>query len=163
MCQPWVLWAHAKHDFQHYATAVSDDFQFIVKADRAVTQNSLRNSENWVDNSQFLGAEYATRNIVAPYAEGLGQNAGVLLFQFPPVNAQLRRQPAQFAEHLHKFLSALPEGIRYAIEFREATLMSHGLPALYASRMCTTASDCIHACHHCCSSAASWPKRQLYP
>jgi uncharacterized protein YecE (DUF72 family) len=113
----------AKPDFQRYCASVPDDFRFIVKADGAVTQSSLRSGENWLDNPQFLNAKYATRNIVAPYAEGLDQKASVLLFQFPPVNAELRRQPTQFAERLHDFVTALPAGIRYAIEIRDAQLI----------------------------------------
>ena len=112
----------AKPDFQRYCAPVPDDFRFIVKADGAVTQSSLRSGKNWLDSPQFLNAEYATRNIVAPYAEGLDQKASVLLFQFPPVNAELRRQPTQFAERLHDFVTALPAGIRYAIEIRDAQL-----------------------------------------
>jgi uncharacterized protein YecE (DUF72 family) len=70
----------------------------------------------------YLDAEYATRAVVEPAVEGLGDRLGVLLFQCPP----LPRQPrviAEFPRRLARFLRALPRGVPYAVEVRTAALL----------------------------------------
>ena len=110
-------------EYRRYAADVPEDFRFMVKADGAVTTANQRGSHDWRPNPRFLDAEYAARYIVEPFVEGLGNTAGVLLFQFPPVGHELRRKPPQFADRLQQFLEALPAGPMYAVEIRDAELM----------------------------------------
>ena len=77
-------------------------------------------------DDRFLDAAYAAERIVAPALEGLGDKLGVVLFQFPPLGAPFARTALRFADHLARFLEALPplpvdaqgRGPRYAVEVR---------------------------------------------
>lgn len=110
-------------DFRRYADAVPADFRFMVKADGACTQSSVEVDGQWRANPRFLDPGHASEQVVAPFVEGLGRKAGVLVFQFPPVTAEYRRRPQAFAEHLQRFLEALPRGPTYAVEIRDHFLL----------------------------------------
>jgi uncharacterized protein YecE (DUF72 family) len=56
--------------------------------------------------------------------EGLREKAGPLLFQFPPLGRAHMRDPRRFVDRLHAFLSALPQGPFYAVEVRDAGLLT---------------------------------------
>lgn len=106
-------------EMRSYAEAVPDGFRFLVKADRVVTSPldpqaaSIRSR-----NPRFLDPAYATDVVVGPTLEGLGSKVGPLVFQFPPIPPNLVRGRGPFLERLHRFLSALPRGPRYAVELR---------------------------------------------
>jgi uncharacterized protein YecE (DUF72 family) len=106
-------------EFRSYAGAVPDDFRFLVKAPRAITSpldpedRSVRSR-----NPRFLDPGHAIETIVLPMLEGLGDKAGVLLFQFPPIPPNLVGGPEAFVELLRRFLAALPDGPVYAVELR---------------------------------------------
>ena len=110
-------------DFQNYANVVPDEFRFIVKAEGATTMPVKKDGTQWVDNPRFLDSAYACDQVVAPFLEGLGAKAGILLFQFPPLGSDFVRKPQQFAERLQTFLAALPHGPNYAVEIRDAFLL----------------------------------------
>ncbi|MGD2045817.1 MAG: DUF72 domain-containing protein [Gemmatimonadota bacterium] len=106
-------------DFREYAAVVPDDFRFLVKADRLVTSPLDPETPGVrARNPRFLDPSYAVDAVVAPFVEGLGAKAGVLLFQFPPIPANLVRGRQAFQEQLQRFLAALPEGPLYAVELR---------------------------------------------
>lgn len=108
-----------------YAAAVPSDFRFVVKADRLLT--SPIDPEGYgvrTPNPRFLDVEHATRAVVEPVVEGLGAKAGPILFQFPPVPASLVRGSARFVDRLHRFLSGLPKGPRYAVELRTGAFLT---------------------------------------
>jgi len=107
-------------EYADYAAVVPEDFRFLVKAHEAVTvsrwpEHDRYGSKRGLDNPLFLDAAYATDEVVAPFAEGLGEKAGPLVFQFAP---QDLGSPESFADHLHRFLAALPRGPFYAVEIR---------------------------------------------
>lgn len=108
--------------FAAYADAVPDDFRFLVKAAGLCTTPRERDSR--AENPLFLDAGFATAEVVGPYLEGLGEKGGALVFQFPPIGAELRSEPKQFAERLGGFLAALPAEATYAVELRDRTLLS---------------------------------------
>ena len=113
----------AAADFAAYASAVPDDFRFLVKACSANTARQVRADDgSWCDNPAFLDAGFARDEVVAPFAEGLGPKAGPLVFQFPPQGPGVRA--GAFARELGAFLGALPEGPRYAVELRDAHLLT---------------------------------------
>jgi len=112
------------------AAAVPEDFRFLVKAHAALTTPF----EQWrrmpyagrSPADHFLNAAYAAEQVVAPVLEGLGTKTGVILFQFPPLGQPYARTALRFADHLARFLEALPvlpvdaqgRGPRYAVEIR---------------------------------------------
>ncbi len=106
-----------------WAAQVPVDFRFLVKAPAAVTQRHQRGGDGrWRHNPEFLSPDIALRQAVEPYRRGLGERAGVLLLQFPPQGG--RTHPRRFAEDLYRFLKRLPPGPMYAVELRDAHLLT---------------------------------------
>jgi uncharacterized protein YecE (DUF72 family) len=111
------------HRLARWAAQVPADFRFLVKAPAAVTQRNRRERDGrWRYNLGFLDVDTALRQAVEPYLQGLGERAGVLLFQFPPQGARIH--PRRFAEDLYRFLKRLPAGPTYAVELRDADLLT---------------------------------------
>lgn len=111
-----------------WAEQVPADFRFLVKAPATVTQRHQRDqSGRWRPNPSFLDADTALRQAVEPFMDGLGDRAGVLLFQCPPQGRQVDAR--RFAEDLYRFLRRLPAGPTYAVELRDAHLMTSDLAA----------------------------------
>jgi uncharacterized protein YecE (DUF72 family) len=119
-------------DYLRYAQQVPDDFRFVVKAPASVTDAVVRGrrGEPSGPNPTFLDAALATHEFVQPCIDGLGKKAGVLVFQFSPMPDQLLADPAALIERLAAFFAALPplppepDGTRYAIEIRDACLLT---------------------------------------
>lgn len=106
-----------------WAAQVPASFRFLVKAPAAVTQRSRRERDGgFRHNPGFLDVDTALRQAVEPYRAGLGARAGVLLFQFSPQGG--RTDPRRFAEDLYRFLQRLPTGPVYAVELRDAHLLT---------------------------------------
>lgn len=108
-----------------YAAQVPASFRFVVKAPGAVTQSWVRGSGDRPEaNPTFLDLETAVAQFVTPCIEGLGDKAGVLLFQFPPLGRAQMRDSRRFVQRLQAFLGALPPGPFYAVEVRDAGLIT---------------------------------------
>jgi uncharacterized protein YecE (DUF72 family) len=130
-------------DFRHYARQVPPGFRFMVKAPMACTAASTRGERGTrpAPNPLFLDAQFATDRFVGPCLEGLGETAGPLVFQFPPLGWEVTGRPAAFAEQLLGFLERLPRGPLYAVELRDHALVTAGyLTALRSA-----------GAHHCLS------------
>lgn len=113
--------------FRGYASVVPDDFRFLVKADRLVT--SPYDPEGYgvrQPNPHFLDPSFATDTVVGPMAEGLGDKAGPLLFQFSPIPPNLVGGRGAFVDRLQGFIEALPQGVLYAFELRTAAFLTRG-------------------------------------
>ncbi len=116
-------------DFADYAAMVPDDFRFLVKAHELCTLPVFRGGGRYAQrqgeaNDCFLDPGYATDHVVGPCIEGLQAKAGPLLLQFPPLSVSAVGGPQRFAERLHTFLDALPRGPLYAVELRNAELLT---------------------------------------
>ncbi len=123
-------------EYLRYAQQVPDDFRFVVKAPASVTDAVIRGSrgEATGPNPAFLDARIATDEFVRPCLDGLGHKAGSLVFQFSPLPDVLLADPAALIERLAAFFAALPplpttdaataDGPRYAIEIRDASLLT---------------------------------------
>ncbi len=121
-------------DFQAYAEAVPADFRFLVKADRRLTSPlDPENRSVRVENPDFLDVEYAKVNVVEPVMRGLGEKAGPLLFQFPPVSPASVGGTRAFLDRLHDFLRRLPRGPLYAVELRTPSFMDEGYAEMLES------------------------------
>ncbi|MGB5833241.1 MAG: DUF72 domain-containing protein [Thiohalocapsa sp.] len=122
-----------------YAEQVPPDFRFLVKAPASITDRLGRTVDRRTDgripgavtqpNPGFLDPELALEQAVLPYCEGLGDRAGVLLFQFPPLGPGITGHPRRFAEDLYRFLHRLPKGPIYAVELRDDALLTLDLAA----------------------------------
>ena len=141
-----------------YAAAVPADFRFLVKAHEACTLPRFSGhvrygAQREQDNPLFLDPAYARDAVVAPFVEGLGAKAGVLLFQFAPMPVARLGGAGRFAERLHAFLSGLPRGPRYATEFRNPALLAR--PYAEAVRA-AGASHCINAIGNMPEPVTQW-------
>lgn len=115
----------AEADYARYAAQVPDGFRFLVKAPMAITSSYLRDEDGkFSDSPYYLDVDYATREFVQPCMTGLAGKAGPLVFQFPPQGRDITRQPDPFINRLYRFLKALPEGPLYAVEVRDAELLT---------------------------------------
>ncbi|MGF6738881.1 DUF72 domain-containing protein [Paraburkholderia atlantica] len=116
-------------EYLRYAQQVPEHFRFIVKAPMTITDATVRaeRGEPVSLNPCFLNAQMAIDDFVTPCVEGLSAKAGALVFQFSPLPDQMLAQPAVFIERLGEFFGALPrlpEGSCYAVEIRDASLLT---------------------------------------
>ncbi|MFM7136946.1 MAG: DUF72 domain-containing protein [Planctomycetota bacterium] len=117
-------------EFARYAAQVPDGFRFVVKAPQAFTDPAVRKPASGVaarDNPSFLDAAAAAATFVTPAMLGLGEKAGALVFQFPPLGRRLVANLRQTAGRIAAFLSTLPEEVAgrrplYAVEVRDPEL-----------------------------------------
>jgi uncharacterized protein YecE (DUF72 family) len=128
--------------FRAYAVQVPDDFRFIVKAHDACVlvrfpPHARYGARAGQPNPLFLDPGHAARAVVAPAIEGLGAKLGVVMFQFPPQDVGTG---AGFASRLGAFLSALPKGPTYAVELRNADLVS----AAYGEALAAAGAVHVH-------------------
>lgn len=129
--------------YAQYAAQVPDDFRFVVKAheDCTVTRfppHARYGTKAGTVNPRLLDVAWATDAVVQPTVEGLGAKLGPLVFQFSPFEV---KSPGRFAEKLHDFLSRLPKGPTYAVELRNAELLT----SAYGQALAATGA--IH-CHN---------------
>lgn len=101
--------------WREYAAMVGPGFRVVTKAERVLVQP---------EDPLFLDPAYATVEVIAPFTEGAGETAGVVLFQFPPLPGHAVGGPRRFAERLYRFLDALPRGPAYAVELRSPDLVT---------------------------------------
>lgn len=115
----------AEQDFARYAAAVPDDFRFLVKADRLLTDPEA----DATTGVYWLDPEYAALAVATPAMRGLGPKLGAIVFQFSPRGAGRHGGPVRFAAMLTDFLGALPRGPVYAVELRTPALMTRAYAA----------------------------------
>jgi uncharacterized protein YecE (DUF72 family) len=119
-------------EYLRYAQQVAEHFRFIVKAPALVTDATVRaeRGEPIELNPCFLNAQLAADEFVRPCIDGLGAKAGALVFQFSPLPDTLLAEPAALIDRLAAFfaalpaLPALPGGPCYAVEIRDACLLT---------------------------------------
>lgn len=134
-------------ELARYAAVVPGAFRFLVKAHEVCTLarfpgHARYGSQRDQDNPLFLDPAYARDACVAPFVEGLGARAGVLLFQLAPQPAARLGGADRFAERLHAFLSALPRGPLYAVEVRNPGLLT---PRYAEAVRAAGACHCVNA------------------
>lgn len=116
----------SKDDFATFAAQVPDDFRFVVKAHEDCVAlrfptHARYGKKRGELNARYLDPAYAIASSIEPALAGLGDKLGVLLFPFPPQDVG---HPLAFADELHRFLQKLPKTVRYAVELRNAELLT---------------------------------------
>lgn len=96
--------------FAEYASQVSQDFRFVVKAPSLVTDALIRDESGrgMRPNAHFLNAEEAVQMFVEPALEGLGHKLGALVFQISPLPGAWLAQMPKLIDRLHNLLIAIP-------------------------------------------------------
>lgn len=109
-------------EFAGYAQQVPPSFRFLVKGLGELLNPQRANGAG--ANPRYLDATAFTNECVTPALQGLGERLGMLLLQFPPQSMAMRRDPAGFAARLRRFLDGLPPHVPYAVELRDAELLT---------------------------------------
>ena len=123
-------------DFARYASQVPPGFRFLVKAPAMLTDAVLRSAggQSAGPNPAFLDPALAIDQFVAPCLDGLGCNAGPLVFQFPPLPREVLGAGPAFVARLQAFLRELRRGSDgttvLAVEFRDAALVTPRMVAM---------------------------------
>ena len=115
-----------REEFARYAASVPAHFRFVVKAPAAITDPVVRkpgSGEAARDNPLFLDATTAAATFIRPAVDGLGSNAGPLVFQFPPLGRRLLSDVPKLAARIAAFMAVLPRGPLYAVEVRDPQLV----------------------------------------
>lgn len=139
----------AAADFAAYAAQVPEGFRFVVKAHEALTVSAWPDHPRYGDrrgrpNPLFLDPVYAIEAVVGPTLAGLGEKAGVLVFQLAP---QDLGEIDRFVDQLAAFLLALPavdpDGRRplYAVELRNREVLG---PRYAAALAAAGALHCVN-------------------
>ena len=130
--------ALSEEEFASFAHQVPEDFRFIVKAPREVTDPVLR-SERGVPaalNPKFLNPTATMERFIEPVRQGLGVRTGPLVFQFSPFPHNVLRtldsrillieRIGAYFEALHAALENIPSAERpvLAAEFRNYELVT---------------------------------------
>ena len=133
-----------EHVLLEWASQVPEEFTFAIKASQRITHHTRLKAE-----SQSL-VEYLLKNTAT-----LGDRLGPILFQLPP---NLKKD----IERLKNFLTYLPEGRRYTVEFRNDTWFDEDTFGVLRDRdvaMCISESADLK-CPVVCT--ASWGYMRLH-
>lgn len=105
--------------------AVSADFRFLLKAHAALMLPKSARRPVYLEGvpDVFLDVDHATRYVIDSARRALGETLGVVLFQFSPLGARVLGYRRELLQRLHEFLRALPEGVNYAIEWRDPEML----------------------------------------
>ncbi len=131
--------------YADHAGQVPADFRFVVKAPSRVTDALRRGSggQGLKTNPDFLDAELAWRDFLAPAGEGLGEKLGALVFQISPLPGAWLGHMAPVIERLHDLLRGLrarAPATPLAVEVRDPHWLT---PAFVAALKDTGATYCL--------------------
>ena len=120
--------------YRMFADQVPDNFRFLIKAPQLVTDSVMRDGRGRPveSNAAYLDSSLALEKFIAPVIEGLGEKAGPLVFELPPLPAFTLREVAQRraeTDRIIEFLSKLPVQVGtikplYAVEMRSRGLLT---------------------------------------
>ncbi len=111
-------------DLQAYATQLPDGFRCCFKAPASVTAVSLGHPSRPTPNPDFLSVDRLVDDLLRPCDGVFRPHTGPIILEFPPFPSAMRLEPAEFHARLDRFLQALPSGFEYAVELRDARLLT---------------------------------------
>jgi uncharacterized protein YecE (DUF72 family) len=111
-------------DLQAYASQLPDGFRCCFKAPAAVTAVAIGPPSRQTPNPDFLSATRLVADLLEPCDAVFRPHTGPIILEFPPFPRTLRMEPAEFHARLDRFLGELPAGFDYAVELRDARLLT---------------------------------------
>ncbi|MEP6800799.1 MAG: DUF72 domain-containing protein [Acidobacteriota bacterium] len=111
-----------REDLRAYGSQLPEGFLCCAKAPAAVTGAALLGTR--AANPDFLNPGRFEEEMLAPFREEFADHTGPFLLQFPPAPRECRLTPGAFASALDEFLEALPRDLLYAVELRDARLLT---------------------------------------
>ncbi len=123
-----------RDQLRRYAAMVPKDFRFVAKAYSGLTTppDVPRPAHLARAAGVYLDAEFASREVIGPMYEALGEQLGAIVFQFSPQGFARVRAPREFHAALAAFLRRLPRGPLYTIELRDREFLGADYEALLA-------------------------------
>jgi len=127
-------------DLRAYASQLPTGFRCCLKAPAAVTALALGAPGQQTLNPDFLSVDRLIDDLLNPCALAFAAHTGPIILEFPPFPRQQRLEPAAFLERLDAFAAVLPREFTYAVELRDARLLTptyrqvlarHGLAHTY--------------------------------
>lgn len=109
-------------DLRQYATQLPPGFRCCFKAPAAVTAMAVGRPAS--ANPEFLDVDRLVDDLLRPCDLAFREHTGPIILEFPPFPRTLRAEPAEFLQRLDRFLAALPSGFEYAVELRDARLLT---------------------------------------
>jgi uncharacterized protein YecE (DUF72 family) len=113
---------------QEYAAALPDGFPCVSKVWDRVTAHTFANPREkarWGQaNPDWLNPELFTNEVLGPMREHFAGHIGPLVFEFQTIARKDGITAADFAARLDRFFDALPIGLPYAVEVRNAEFLS---------------------------------------
>lgn len=119
-------------DLQAWATQLPDGFRCCFKAPASVTAVSTGHPSHPSANRDFLSVERLVDDLLRPCDAVFRPHTGPIILEFPPFPRTMRMEPAEFHARLDQFMGALPSGFEYAVELRDARLLTTAYRELLA-------------------------------
>lgn len=116
------------HDLARYRTQLAPGYPLIFKVWEEITTRVIPNHPRYGAragqvNPHFLDSG-AFAEVLAPHLQELPDNTGAFVFELTPAPKSSLPPPKEFARELATFFSNIPKGPRYAVELRNAELLS---------------------------------------
>ncbi|HEU5260672.1 MAG TPA: DUF72 domain-containing protein [Gemmatimonadales bacterium] len=116
-----------------YARALPPGFPCVSKVWDRITAKRFNQDLRWGNlagqlNPDFLNAGLFKDAVLGTYERAFRDHAGCFVFEFQAMRGKDLPDPRRWADELDRFLRQLPRDFRYAVELRNAELMSdvHG-------------------------------------
>lgn len=130
-------------DLRAWADQLPDGFRCCLKAPAAVVSRvtpAFGGARGGGVNPDFLSVDRLVADLLEPLYVAFHPHTGPIVLEFPPGARDPRQPPAAFLEALERFVGALPREFEYAVELRDAALLTpdyrrllarHGLAHTY--------------------------------
>ena len=115
----------SEEELASYARALPPGFPCVSKVwDRITAKRGLGETRN----PDFLNARLFKDSVLGPYSRVFRDHAGSFVFEFQAMRGKDLPDPLEWADQLDAFLVQLPTDFRYAVELRNAELLTpiHG-------------------------------------
>lgn len=111
-------------DLRAWSEQLPDGFLCCFKAPASVTAMTLGHPSQPSPNPDFLSVERLVDDLLRPCDAVFRPHTGPIILEFPPFPRALKVNPSEFLFRLDRFLFALPKGFEYAVELRDARLLT---------------------------------------
>ena len=123
-----------QRDLEEYGRQLPPGFLCLTKAPAAVTDVVVREGSSRRSNPDYLNASRFVDDMLGLFRASFSEHSGPFVLQFPPAPEGARPSPAEFAQALDRFMEELPGDLRYAVELREARLLTSEYGRVLARR-----------------------------
>jgi uncharacterized protein YecE (DUF72 family) len=115
----------SEEELRAYAQALPPGFPCVSKVWDRITVKRLDQGK---ENPDFLNAELFKDAVLGPYSRAFREHAACFVFEFRTMRGKDLPDPIDWADALDAFLAQLPSDFRYAVELRNAELLTpfHG-------------------------------------